>query len=198
MSPNYIELLTTPDYRQIKQNFLEELTIASQGYPSSISYIRHLLPEKPIIREGIVQGIVIGGTNFDIVTIEIDAKGNKEIVSRQKGIIPQFDSKETFLVFIEEHFNLKADGCAINLGFPMMPEKGKYGEIDSKILYGVKEHAFHGLGGIPIGQFLRENLKRDIPLSVANDTVCLSLAGTGNEDGGFVLGSGINMAIISR
>ncbi len=195
MSSTQIVLIANPDYMQIKQHFLEDLTVASQGHPSSISFIRHVLPKKPLISSGIVQGIVIGGTRFDIASVEIDGKGKKRLLKRQQGILPQFDTKETFLMFIKEHIDSKALGVAINLGFPLQPDTGKFGEIDSKILYGVKEHAFHGLLGLSIGDFLRQELARDIPISVANDAVCLTLAGTGEEDGGFVLGSGCNMAI---
>jgi hexokinase len=198
MPSSNIELFATMDYRQIKQDFLEELIISSQGYPSSISYIRHLLPDKPVVTKGIVQAIVIGGTNFEVASFDIENNGTKKELRRRRGMIPQLDSAETFLSFIADHFDSEAVGIALNFGFPLRPDIGKFGEIDSAILYGVKEHAFHGLVNLSIGKFLRENLKIDIPISVANDTVCLALAGNGHEDGGFVLGSGCNMAIITQ
>jgi len=198
MSTSNLELFATMDYRQIKQNFLEELIIASQGYPSSIAYIRHLLPDKPIVTKGHIQAIVIGGTNYNVASYEIGENGTKKELQRKKGTIPQLDSGETFFSFIAEHFDAEAVAVALNLGFPLRPEIGQHGEIDSAIMYGVKEHAFHGLVNIPIGKFLKENLKVTIPISVANDTVCLALAGNGDEDGGFVLGSGCNMSITTQ
>ncbi len=198
MSATNIDLITTLDYRQIKQSFVEELIIASQGYHSSLSFIRHLLPSKPIITNGIIQAIIIGGTNYDIGTYEVTGKGMIKQLTRKKGPIPNLDSHETFLSFIKEHHDPRAAAIAMNLGFPCKPDIGKYKEIDSAVLYGVKEHAFHGLAGKPIGGLLREYLQVDIPISVANDTVCLALAGSGEENGGFILGSGCNMSIITQ
>lgn len=198
MSATNIDLITTLDYRQIKQSFVEELIIASQGYHSSLSFIRHLLPAKPIITQGVLQAMVIGGTNYDIGTYEISSKGVIRQMKRKKGPIPNLDSHDTFLSFIQEHYEPQAIALAINLGFPCKPDIGKFKEIDSAILYGVKEHAFHGIAGKPIGKLLREFLQVDIPISVANDTVCLALAGSGDENGGFILGSGCNMSIITQ
>lgn len=198
MSATNIDLITTLDYRQIKQSFVEELVIASQGYHSSLSFIRHLLPSKPIISNGVIQAIIIGGTNYDIGTYQFDGKGPIRQLKRKKGPIPNLDSHETFLTFIKEHHDPQAVAMAINLGFPCKPDIGKFKEIDSAVLYGVKEHAFHGLAGKPIGGLLREYLNIDIPISVANDTVCLALAGSGDENGGFILGSGCNMSIITQ
>lgn len=198
MSATNIDLITTLDYRQIKQNFVEELVVASQGYHSSLSFIRHLLPTKPIIKEGLIQAIVIGGTNYDVATYELDGKGGKKELRRRRGIIPQLDTEATVFNFIADLYDSEALAIAINFGFPSKPDMGKFGEIDSEILYGVKEHAFHGLIGKPIGKALREYLKINIPISVANDTICLALAGTGQENGGFVLGSGCNMSIATE
>lgn len=191
-----LELLTTPDYQQIKHNFIGELTVASQGYPSSLSYIKHVLPDKPIITTGVIQAIVIGGTNYDIVSVTVDEEGNMQGAKRQRGINPNFDSKETFLNFIKERFDPAADAIAVNMGFPMKPTIGKYGEIDSEVLYGTKEHALHDMHGQSVGDMLRDHLHVDIPVSVANDTVCLALSDTGEEDGGFIVGSGCNMALM--
>jgi hexokinase len=194
------ELIHAPDYQQIKQNFLKELTLASQGKDSSLIFIKHHLPTKPLLTQGIVQGIVIGGTNYILSTEDVKSDGRREIIERKTGVLPMFDTKKTFVAFISEHLDQRASAIGVNFGFPMETTAGSEGELDGKLLYRTKEHAFKGLVQEQLGQLIKTVFKeryRTIPLvSVANDTICLMLSGTGTENGSLITGTGFNIGLV--
>lgn len=201
MNQQRVELIHTPDYEQIKQNFLSELVLASKGKPSSISFFRHHLAQKPLITKGIVQGIVIGGTNYIIQTVEIQADGTTKILKKQTGLLPVFKTKETLMHFFAKHLDERAQAIGINFGFPLVAQTGTDGEIDGTLAWGTKEHTFVGLTK-PIGQLVKklfeEKYHKRPKVSVANDTVCLTLAGDGTERGAFVAGTGFNMCLVIK
>ncbi len=185
-----LDFLTSTDYKKIQKNFLDELIRASKNHSSSLSYIRHLFPKKPLVTTGLTQAFVIGGTNFEISMARIDKNGTlKELPKeRKKGTIPQFTNTKTFLAFIKTHINPKTKAVAINFAYFLEPTIGKYGEVDGILHIGTKEHLFKGLLGKPVGEFLRNSLKMDIPITIVNDTVCL---GTN----GLVVGTGFNFSL---
>jgi len=186
---------THTDYHQIKQNFLTELQKAAKGEQSSIPYLKHSLPEQPLVISGIVQGIVIGGTNYILSTQEISADGTKKTLSKATGTIPVFKSKQILLDFLKEHQDKKATAIGLNFGFPLETTTGPHGELDGKLLHGTKEHTFTDVIDQPIGNLVREALDTDIPVTVANDTICLTLAGDGNENGSLIAGTGFNIGL---
>jgi len=201
MTTPRIELIHTPDYDQIKRNFLHELLSASKGESSSISFLKNYLPEKPLLTKGIVQGIVIGGTNYIIATEEIFPDGKRKVLKKTKGLLPVFDTKETLLDFFSKHFDPRADAIGINFGFPMSAHTGSDGEIDAILVRGTKEHAFEGLNE-PIGELVKalfhEKHHRKPIVSIANDTICLTLSGDGTEQGAFIAGTGFNMGLVLK
>lgn len=200
MQDQSVDLINTPNYQQIKQNFFEELVRASQHKPSSIFFLKHHLPEKPLMTKGIVQGIVIGGTNYILSTEEIKSDGYRKIVKRETGVLPTFATKRTFINFLSKHLDSQAEAIGINFGFPLEANTGLDGELDGVLLGGTKEHVFKGLLHIPLGQLIKElfqnKYKQRTIVSIANDTVCLTLAGKGNEQGAFIAGTGFNMGLI--
>jgi hexokinase len=196
------ELIQAPDYQQIKQNFLEELKRASQGKASSLSFIKHHLPTKPLVTHGIVQGIVIGGTNYILSTEEIMPDGTKKILERKTGVLPIFDTKETFISFLSEHLDQRALGIGVNFGFKLKTTYGDDGTLDGTILAkGTKEHTFTGLTE-PVGTLVKNTFEKKyhkkIIVSVANDTVCLLLSGDSNEQGSLIAGTGFNIGILQK
>ncbi len=202
MTPQPIELIQIPDYQQIKQNFLKELTRASQGKTSSLLFVKHPLPAKPLITQGIIQGIVIGGTNYILTTEKIKSDGTWEIIERKTGSLPIFETKKMFVDFLSEHLDQRASAIGVNFGFPMETTVGSEGELDGKLLYRTKEHSFKGLLHEQLGKLVKTILKNrynKTPLvSVANDTICLALCGTGEENGSLVAGTGFNMGLVLR
>ena len=190
--------IETPDYEAIKDAFAEELRAASEGNESSFSFIKHHLPEKPILAEGIVQGIVIGGTNYILSTEEIQANGSRRILTRHTGILPIFTTKQILCDFFKNNLDQRADAIGINFGFPLRPTLGTSGTLDAELISGTKEHLFAGLHE-PIGQLVaslfKERYHKNVPVSIANDTICLILAEKGKHDGSVIVGTGFNMAL---
>jgi hexokinase len=68
---------------------------------------------------------------------------------------------------------------------------------------GTKEHAFQGLVGEPVGKtierYIKSKYNRNIRVSIANDTICLTLAGLtkhpANSIAGGIVGTGMNFAV---
>src|SRR5690348_6931601 len=106
------ELLSSPNYHEIKANFIQELEYAKQGQTSSISYIRHHLPEKPLVSSGIIQGIVIGGTNYILSTVALSADGKQMNLIHKTDVLPTLENDKVFFDFLDEHL----DGRAIAIG----------------------------------------------------------------------------------
>ena len=186
------------DYQKVKTAFHKELRLASAGKPSSVSFIKHSLPEKPLITKGIFQGVVIGGTNYVDSTRRILKSGKRRTITLKYGTLPIFKDRQTFVDFLSRHLNPKADAVGINFGFPLKPLKGPFGEIDGKLLRGTKEHTFHGITS-KVGDVVREIYKTQyqkiIPVTVANDSVCLTLSGDGTEQASVIIGTGCNMCL---
>jgi hexokinase len=195
-----VELSHTPEYQHMKKNFLVELKRASVGKPSSIVFLTHHLSEKPILTKGIVQGIVIGGTNYIISSEEIKPDGTRTILSKKKGKLPVFDTKQTLLDFFSKHVDPQAQAIGINFGFPLVAKTGAQGEIDGQLYRGTKEHTFKGVLHEPLGQLVKglfkEKYHKNPKVSIANDTICLTLAGAGDEQGAFIAGTGFNMGLV--
>jgi hexokinase len=193
-----VNILEFPDYLEVKNNFTKELHEASLGNKSSLSYIKYNLPDKPLVTNGLVQGIVMGGTNY-IVSLEEVSHGKTNNLSRNTGILPTLTDSGVFFDFLAKHIDRQADAIALNLGFPLLPAEGTHGEIDGILAYGTKEHSFQGLTGKAVGneikQFCKKHFDRVIPVAVANDTVCLALSGDGSENGAVIAGTGFNIGI---
>lgn len=194
MTAQILELIHTPNYQKIKQNFYQELLFASVGKPSSISFIKHHFSGKSLVKEGVIQGIVIGGTNFLLKTELINRNGTRKILQINSGKLPALTNKKVLADFFKKHLDTRACAVGINFGFPLNPVIGSYGELDGILLYGTKEHTFTGLHEA-IGELVKSITPNKIKVSVANDTVCLSLSGNGSENGAFVAGTGFNMSL---
>jgi hexokinase len=189
------ELIEFSDYPKIKESFLGELKKTYLGENTSLSYLKHYLPDKPLVTSGIVQGIVIGGTNYIVSVEEIQEDGRRLVLDKRTGTLPILKDDQTFISFLKEHLDDRALAVGVNFGFPLEPVFGPHGELDGKLITGTKEHKFDWLIGTNIGDTVRSASGRDIPVSVANDTVCLTLAGDGTEDGSMIAGTGFNIGI---
>lgn len=199
-----IELIESSDYKEIKKAFIDELKKTFFGEHTSLSYLKHYLPEKPLIDRGIVQGIVIGGTNYIVSVEDIQEDGRRLVLDKRTGVLPIMKDDKTFISFLQDHLDERALAVGVNFGFPLEPIFGPHGELDGKLITGTKEHKFDWLIGTNIGDAVRKARREmfvgkatnwDIPVSVANDTVCLTLAGDGTEDGSMIAGTGFNIGI---
>lgn len=199
MDKQTAKLIPTPNYQQIKQNFLQELTPASQNKPSSLSFIKYQFPEKPLLTRGIVQGIVIGGTNFILSTEEIKPNGVKKNLERKTSILPIFTTKQRFVDFLSEHLDPRADAIGINFGFKLETINQQDGTLDGTIqAKGTKDYTFKGVNE-PIGELVKtvfaQKYHKKIIISVANDTISMLLLGHGKEQASIVVGTGFNMGL---
>lgn len=185
-----LDFLSSSDYKKIRDNFLSELTLASKDQPDSISYYRHIFPKKPIVSTGLVQAFVIGGTNYQVGLARILKNGEiKEIQkNRKQGEIPTFHDAKTFLRFIKKNIDPKVKAISINFAYPLQPIPGKFGEVDSILHIGTKEHIFKELVGKAVGEAIRTYTKLNVPIFVVNDTVCLGR-------NGLVVGTGFNFSL---
>jgi len=199
MSVQSFKIIPTPNYIQIEKNFLEELRATSNGKPSSLSFVSHLLSEKSLLTHGIVQGIVIGGTNYIVSTEEIAINGERRTLTRKTGTLPIFSTKHHFTNFLSEHIDSRADAIGINFGFKLKSTVGKNGELDGVVLAkGTKDHTFLGLNesiGTLTKTIFAEKYSRKVLVSVANDTISLLLAGKGDEQVSLIVGTGFNMGL---
>jgi hexokinase len=195
MTGQTLELIHTPNYQQIKQSFYQELLLARDGKPSSISFIKHHLSKKPVVTNGHIQGIVIGGTNYLIATEILSANETKKITRKSSGKLPELSNRKILADFFKKHLAPQAQAIGINFGFPLNPVVGSFGELDGILRYGTKEHTFTGLHE-SIGELVKSLTQNKIKVSVANDTVCLSLSGNGTENGAIVAGTGFNMCLV--
>lgn len=192
-----IQTLTT-----IKNNFVKELEDAQQGKKTSLPFIVHQLAESPLAKEGeVFQVIKIGGSILQKSNV-FSHKKNIVIKTFEEEHLPVLASKDLFLSIIDKHISPKTTILAINFAYPLKPvfERGK---LDGILVMGTKEHAFQGLVGEPVGatieQYIKSKYNRDIRVSIANDTICLALAGLikypAQHLSGGVVGTGLNFAV---
>lgn len=191
-------MLDQIDYAKVKTAFLKELKLAAAGKTSSISFIKHTLPDKPLLTHGKFQGIVVGGTNYVDSTRQILKDGSMKTLTLKYGTLPIFKDRQMLVEFFTKHLDKHADIVGINFGFPLKPIKGPFGEIDGELVHGTKEHTFLGVT-TSIGSIVREiyetKYKKVIPVSVANDSVCLTISGDGTERASIIVGTGINISL---
>lgn len=187
---------------QIRDNFLNEMQLAAKGSKTSLPFIKNTLSSQPLVKEGQqFQVLIIGGTIFQQVLLKL-TNGEIEIVERNKGMLPSFHDRETFLQFVEEHLYADVEIVAVNFAYAMAPISIN-GKLDGELVWGSKEHIFTGLIGKNIGeeieQYVKEKLQRTLHVSVANDTICLLLAGlrtnTWDSYAAGIVGTGLNFAL---
>lgn len=184
------------DLEEIKIKFLRELRNASSGEKSSLSWIRNVLPEKSLIANGLIQAVVIGGSNYEFAKVKIENGKAAEVLARKNGPLPMLQVSDNLIEVFRQNYYPDVDAVAVNFAFPLTPTKGTKDELDGIFIHGTKEHVIKGLAGKPVGEFLKINIyKKNIPVTVANDTVCLTLSGSGVEKAAMILGTGFNMSL---
>lgn len=186
----------------VSKNFLSELQKAASDNPSSISFIKNIIPSAALVGEGKkFQVMTIGGTNFRSALVE---KIRDELVISDvvADTLPQLTTKEILFSFLKQFLKKDVSMLALNFGFPQQPIF-ENGEIDSILLENTKEHALSGLIGKKVGQefenYIQQTAKQTISVSVANDTICLLLSGltkfSYQELAAGIVGTGLNFAL---
>lgn len=195
-----LKLLTT-----IKDNFVSELTRAENNEQSSLPYIRHTLPDKPLIGDSeLFQVMVIGGTVFRSALCK-KVNGSIKVLSKKKSHPPKFITKDDFLSYINEHLDQKINLLTLNLAYPLQPVF-KSTHLDGTLLSGTKENEFLGLVGQEIGEEITKNAYKltgkNITVTTANDAICLLLSGLSQfpkeKIFGGIIGTGVNFAYFNN
>ncbi len=164
----------------LSTNFAHELQRASHGEASSLLFIKHDLPEQPLVKQGeMFQVIVIGGSVFRKARVQLQTDG-LHIVTVEEFEQPPFLSRESFLSFFAKHVDADVANIGLNFAYPLNPFF-EAGVLDGTLLHGSKENTFTGLQGEQVGKaltaFLRETTGESVTIAVANDVICLLLSG---------------------
>lgn len=188
------------DIKQITENFVNELREAEAGRKTSLPYIEHTLASPVIVNNESFQVLVIGGSIYQTATC-VFQDGKLVIQKRTNGDKPTFNTKEDLLTFVDSQYEPSIDVLAINFAYPLQPVTDDTC-LDGILTHAVKENAFTGLIGEPIGkviaQFIQAKYQKQVKISVANDTICTLLSGlhlqTPEELACGIVGTGVNFA----
>lgn len=209
---NALEQVETPDYASIRDSFCEELKLATEGEKTSLTFIPNPLPKKALVKPGeIFQVFVLGATNGEIATVRYNADDTISIIDyRPYPELPQFDTVDVLLAFIDEHVDDMTNTISVNFAFPITPKIGEDGQLDGVMLkYNGpqnKGHEFKGLHDSLVGSVVADHFqrvhRRKVTVSVANDATCLltSITTKGSDPTNLlagIVGTGSNMAFFA-
>lgn len=195
-------LISSQNLIQIKNNFVQELQKAAQGEQTSIPFLRNPLPPTSSIKEGeTFQVMTIGGSVFKSALVK--KVRNQTIVTREvKDTLPLFQTDIIFFDFIMQYFNPLVSYLSLNFAHPVQSVI-RDGLLDSILIRGGKGNPFDGLVGKLVGKTIEEEIferyKKNIRVTVANDTLCLFLSEVTKEAWlntvAGIIGTGTNYAI---
>ncbi len=198
-----IQLYSIPELKEIKETILTRIRQASSGQDTCFAYQEHAITKKGHLPRTPVQVLVIGGTNL-VRSLVKKTESGIEILSSEREKLPVLSSRDVFIDYLAGHISSESEFLAINFAYPLKPFL-RDGYLDGILLRGTKEHTFKGMVGEPVGEILSDHVQnktgREIRVTVANDTVCLVLAGLIDDDperlSGGVVGTGFNFAYFS-
>lgn len=193
--------MTIQTLKTITQSFVSELKQAKKKHKTSLPFIIHQIPKTPLVKEKeMFQVIKIGGS---ILQKSLVQKHGKDVRIRTliEERLPVLNTKDTLLSIIDKHFDPRVSVLVLNFAYPMQPVF-EHKKLDGVLCAGSKEHALQGLVGQKIGatieMYIRSKYDREIRVSVANDAICLTLAGLTKHPAhvlaGGIVGTGVNFA----
>ncbi len=188
------------DLQKIASAFTQELVDASSGKDTSLRFLRTNISSIQIPDNEIFQVLVVGGSVFISAKVR-KINGKLTVMTEKTFPISEFKDIEIFLSFINKYIIKSIKYVSLNFAFPQESVL-RNGIIDGKLLSATKMHIFKGLIGKNVGEELEKYVKvktgQNIQVAVANDTVCLLLAGlsVSNKDslGCLIVGTGYNAA----
>lgn len=187
---------------KISKLFAKELELANSGTRTSIPFLGHKIPDSSIIKNGqTFQVLAVGGSIFQ-KAIVLKNVNSLKLVKVEKKPQPAFKTKAQFDNFIEKEIDKNVKNIAVNFAYPLKPTF-REDRLDGILFTGTKGNTFVGLIGEVVGKYIeelvRKKQRRKINVSVANDTICLLLAGltkyNWNQIAAGVVGTGLNFAI---
>lgn len=177
------KILIPPEtLKNIRDNFVYELRKTESGEKTSLSFIKNPLPQKSLIKDNeLFQVLGIGGSVYENALVKKTGR-DTEIIQHTRGNVPLFRTREDFLFFVAGQIDHNILVVAINFAQPLKPLI-RDGRLDGELIGVSKEHVFAGLLHKLIGKevelYIALTQKRNILISVANDSVCLALSGLG-------------------
>lgn len=206
---------TLKDLKKITSNFHDEMKRGLSGQESSLKMLPAFVNRATGLEKGHYLALDLGGTNFRVLMVELDGKGNVEVKHVGKFVIPNAVMRGTgtqLFNFIAQSIQKFLVKNKIDL-----TEKGKLGFTFSfpikqkNIVSGVlinwtKGFTASGVVGVNVVKLLGDALKRygiyHIKIAaLANDTVGTLAAGSYNHtycDVGIIFGTGTNACYVER
>lgn len=190
------------DSKKVYQNFLSDMEKSSQGEKTSLRWIVNNLPQEKTLRDGkIIQVLVIGGTICRSALVQ-KINNQPKVLHIKYVTKPVFPTKEIFLEFVSSVIEKDIDTVVINSGDTIAPIL-ENGLIDGILVEPDKENKLEGLKGEKLGQEIMKYFfdieKKNILVSIVNDTICLLLCGltkySSENLAAGIVGTGINTAI---
>ena len=197
-----VQKYSIEDLKKIRGNLTLEFTKASKGEKTSLTFAKHSITNNRIKNIHTMQVIVIGGSN--IVSALLKIKDNEiTIESKIKDELPILKDRETVLSLVKKYLLPNMNWMGVNFAYPLSPLV-RNNIIDGTLIKGTKDHTMSDLIGKPVGEelehFLNGNNKNEIKIALANDTICLIMAGKNkwplNTLAGGVVGTGFNFGFI--
>jgi hexokinase len=189
------------NYRQIAENFQNEIKTAAKGKTTSLPFIVHRLSPTPLVKDGEkFQVLKIGGS---ICQNALVYKNGQEIIveSLEEEHLPIFATGKSLLALVKSHLRKNIKVLALNFAFQIKPVF-ENNRLDGILTRPSKEHSFTGLVGKQVGaeieKFIKLKFNKQIIVTLANDTICLTLSGLGRAAplglAGGIVGTGMNFA----
>ncbi len=206
-----IEPYSLEELQEIRNNWRLELDNSTTGQTTSLIFAKHtVIPAQPSSEKGLV--IVVGGSHLIVAQIARQ-NGIVEILTYDKSSLPVLEAKEILFSLLEKQIPKDISKIALNFAYPLQPAQRsgliptgapRSGDsLDGLLLAPSKEHQFGGLIGQNVGQelekYLEARFSRKFQVAVANDTVCLVLAGLSQSSpdnlAGGIVGTGFNFGL---
>lgn len=161
------------------EKFATELRNAQQGEATSLGFIAHDLPKTSLVSpHEIFQVMCVGGSNLQVS--KVMANQHLNLLSLAEESLPVLKTKRDLFEVMIQFVDTATNTIALNFAYPMEP-KTKRNILDGKLLTGTKEHTLSDLVNTFVGEelseYILEKTGKHIRVAVANDTVCLTLAG---------------------
>jgi hexokinase len=191
-------LLSQKSLVSLKNAFINALHNASVGQKSSIAFIKNPLQISTYEYFTCFQSLCVGGSIFEVADVHI-RNGKIELKNYSKKPLPVIKDKDTLFKLISGVVSQDTQLVGMNFAYPLQPVI-RDSVLDGVLLRGTKEHTFTGLVNKQVGKeienYFLETEKKKITCVVANDTVCLVLAGLQKykwkELVGGIVGTGTN------
>lgn len=171
---------TLEELQTLRHHFATGLSRSGDEQSSSFAWLNHRLPSVSLVKPGEqFQAIVIGGTNLHSALVS-EQNGHITIHDKLSTKLPTLKNTQALLSTISQAFRPDCSVLAVNFTYPVRPSNSET-TLDGVLITGTKEHQLEGVVGQPVGQLLAthlsDQLHKQVTVTLANDTLCLGLAG---------------------